>query len=303
MSEMRAVISIAARMTSKRLPGKVLRPVAGVPILELIVRRLSTVGPQVVIATTDSPQDGPIRDLGYRLGVHVHCGSPDDLMARHWEVMRLADADLLLLAGADDPLLDPAIFRRVLERLHWRDVEYVKTAEWPLGMNAWGWTRGAMEAGYREATAKDEREHVAPFWERRPRRFRQDVIRRPRGNLYDQYRVTVDNPSDLALADLIVRELGTGAGWGAEDVIDLLDAHPEWAAINADGLHGTKARDAIYSIDPVDDDGPEVDDLAKVRAHVAVERRAALAAIPERGAFAEGQAAALLSLDQWLGAQ
>jgi spore coat polysaccharide biosynthesis protein SpsF len=298
----KAIISIAARMASTRLPGKVMAEVGGKPILQHLVERLSRSRAEVVIANNGG--DPEILDLADRLG--VYCFHADlDVMDIHRLAAVWSHADFILLAGADDPFLDPALFDLVLDRLERGDVQYVKTQGWPLGMNVWGWTRAAMEDGHRLATAPDERQHVVPFWERRPLTYPAAVIRRDGPDLYDHYRLTVDNPSDLTLTQYLYGVIGA-TSIEAERVIRYLALHPSVVAINVDGLRGTAARDAIYDVTPVENvmEGltrhPLSKHLDEIREHIAVERRAALAAIPEQGGFAEGRAAALLSVEQWL---
>lgn len=320
---MKAIISLAARMRSTRLPGKVMAEVAGKPILQHLVERLRHSQAEVVVSNNEN--DSELNELAFRLGVRYVPGGGCDMMQMHWIAGQVADADYILLAGADDPFLDPALFDMVLERLQKGDVAYVKTAGWPLGLNVWGWTRQAMEDGQRLATAPDERQHVVPFWERRPKTYPSAVLHRAGEDLYDRYRVTVDGPSDLELVRVVYsqrkwdwshladlpyddpRRAPRAPGGGptqdwiiqnltAEMVIGFLESHPEVAAINADGLHGYAARDAIYSVQPIDDGV-----LEEVQKHVAIERAAALAADREEPReFHQGRAAALLSLSQWL---
>lgn len=288
---MKAVLSVAARCASTRLPRKVLAEVANRPILELIIERLRPIDAEIVIA--NNGMDPEIAALATRLGVRC-VQAPVDVMAIHHRVMVEADADVLLLAGADDPLLDPRIFQLALDRIALGDVAYVRTAGWPLGLNVWAMTREAMEDANRLATAPDERQHVVPFWERRPRTYPQAVLHRAGEDLYGFARLTVDEPADLELIREICRRLPWDAS--AETVIELLTEHPELRTMNADGLQGTAARDAIYP------DLRAVDDplLADIRHHVEVSRQAALASIGDFGDFARGQEAAMLSMSQWL---
>jgi spore coat polysaccharide biosynthesis protein SpsF (cytidylyltransferase family) len=266
--------------------------VAGKPMLERIIERLRQAGPEVVVATTGEPDDEPIRELARRMKVRYIEGSPTDLMVRHWQVTNACHADVICLAGADDPFLDVTLFDRLVARLSRGDIEYIRSSGWPLGMNAWAWTREAMNEGNFLARARDEREHVVPFWERRPHHYPAAVIARE-PDLYDVLRVTVDTASDLELVRTVARYLGPAPS--TESVIAFLGDNPDIAAINEDSPHGTEARDAIYDLAPVDDR------IEKIRDNLAIERRAALAAVPEQGDFAQGRAAALLSIDQTLG--
>jgi spore coat polysaccharide biosynthesis protein SpsF len=290
---MKAIIVIPARMQSTRLPGKVLEYLYGDSILFHLIWRLQRVA-RVVVATTRHPDDNAIAAVADLLGARCVRGPDDDLLDLHSLAMNAADADIALLAGADDPLLDPALFRLVLDRLAIGDVAYARTQGWPLGLNVWGWTRDALAAAQRNAKERDERIHVVPYWERRPVTFPRAVVAR-HTDLYDRFRVTVDNPSDLAMVRALWPLLPQP--FGAEDVIRTLEAHPEIAAMNRDGLQGTAARDAIYDLTPLE--GP----LATLREHIAVQRRAAQARAieePDHHEFFEGMAAQALSVDQWI---
>ena len=155
---MKPIIVIPARMTSSRFPGKVLADLGGHPVLKRLIRRLSVVAP-VVVATTASDDDWPIVELAVSEGVQVVRGSEDDLIERHLQAMYEAGADVACLAGADDPLLDPGLFALAIVRMSVGDVDYVRTAGWPLGLNVWAWTKGALELANEYAVAADEREH------------------------------------------------------------------------------------------------------------------------------------------------
>src|SRR5665213_2785422 len=169
-------------MASTRCPGKVMAPIMGRPLLAYLVERLGRNRyAKVVVATTAEPEDDVIANLARSMGAQCVRGPVDNLIERHAMAMWITNADIVCLAGADDPLLDPAVFDKMIERL--RDqrggkMEYVKTTGWPLGMNAWAWTKQAMIDADLESTAKDEREHVIPFWERRPDRYPMAVLER-----------------------------------------------------------------------------------------------------------------------------
>jgi len=244
---MKAVITIPARMTSTRFPGKVLADVGPDSALGFLITRLSPVTPVVVVTSAD-PSDAPIVETAKSHGAQVVLGQHGDMIAQHRRVGLETTADIFLMAGADDPLLDPALFRLLIDRMAVGDVQYTKTAGWPLGMNVWAWTRRAIGIAFREAIAPEERQHVVPFWERRPDRFPQAVISRTK-SVYDLYRVTVDEGPDMQLVRILISMLPEG--FGAEDVIDALERHPELCLINASGLRGTAARDAIYDVTPI----------------------------------------------------
>src|SRR5579859_1898597 len=114
---MRIVATIEARMRSTRLPGKVLRPAAGKPLLELLIERLRRVSriDQIVVATTDNPADDMIARLAQRLGVGCFRGSEEDVLDRVLRAAQSVAADLIVEITADCPLIDPEVVGHVVD--------------------------------------------------------------------------------------------------------------------------------------------------------------------------------------------
>lgn len=243
---MRAVINIPARMTSSRYPGKVMADLNGQPVLGFLIDRLSPVA-EVAVVTSADPSDEPIVELAHAKGATVVLGQHGEMIAQHHRVAEQTDADVFLMAGADDPLLDPCMFEMLIARMAIGDVDYARTAGWPLGMNVWAWTWEAIYDAYDYSNAEDESQHVVPYWERRPERFPSALIERTK-SVYDLYRLTVDEGPDMQLVRIIHSAMPEG--FGAEDVIRFMERHPELLRINAGGLRGTAAREAIYSLEP-----------------------------------------------------
>src|SRR5437016_4690285 len=116
---MRTAIIVQARMTSSRLPGKVLMPVAGRPMLEQQLRRLRRCrrAHEIVIATTINSADDPIAEVAWRQGVCLFRGSEYDVLGRYVKAARKACADVVVRVTADCPLIDPAVVDRVIGEL------------------------------------------------------------------------------------------------------------------------------------------------------------------------------------------
>ncbi len=131
---MSAVITIPARMTSTRLPGKVLADLGnGKTALGFLIDRLSVVDAEICVVTGGESSDDPIVDEAREHGARVVRGVHGDMIAQHWRVAEATNADIYLMAGADDPLLDPALFRLLIDRMALGDVHYARTTGWPLG--------------------------------------------------------------------------------------------------------------------------------------------------------------------------
>lgn len=252
---MNIVISVAAHMPSRRLPGKVLKDlVPGKPVLAFLVERLWSVkDAKVVVATTNEEADAPIARLAREMEVDF-LASPlrpiSNLLQRHWQAMCVFDADAMVLVGADDPFLEPKVMEAVIEELKGGKADYVKTSGWPLGMNAWGWTRAAMQAAMSEAKEPEELEHVVPFWEWRKGRFRHSVIQRQGEDLYDQLRLTLDTAADLEFLAKVAQEIHpTNRHFGLQDILVCLAEKPELLHTIENSPRGTAARKAIYDIE------------------------------------------------------
>src|SRR5687767_7584473 len=115
---MKVVIVVQARMTSTRLPGKVLMDVSGRPMLAWQIERLQRCAAQeIVLATTSNAADDPVVELAARLGIRSFRGSEHDVLARFVGAARQAHADVVVRVTADCPLLDPAITDRVINEL------------------------------------------------------------------------------------------------------------------------------------------------------------------------------------------
>jgi spore coat polysaccharide biosynthesis protein SpsF len=234
----RAVI-VQARMTSTRLPGKVLEDLAGRPLLERELERLQRCAraDEIVLAVTTNPDDDPLVALARRLGLRWHRGSEHDVLARYVGAAREAGADVVVRITADCPLIDPVETDAVIAALEQERCDYASNIlerTLPRGLDTEALWRDVLERIDRLADSRPAREHVTWFaHSERPDLFALHAVRRP----YDaaDLRWTVDTAEDLALVRRLYAELGLAdAPLPLGDVIAHVRAHPELAAINAD---------------------------------------------------------------------
>lgn len=237
----RVVTVVQARATSTRLPGKVLAPVLGRPVLARQLERVlaaDTVG-TVVVATTHDPEDVAVADVAEAAGVPVVRGSRDDVLDRHRVAAEAHDADVVVKIPSDCPLIDPDVIDRVIGTFladpeRWDYLSNLHPPSWPDGQDTEVVARSALEAAAAEATRPFEREHTTPFIWERPDRFAIGNVRWDRDDdLSMSHRWTLDYPEDLAFVRAVYAELGPGPDWGVDDVLDLLARRPGIHEINA----------------------------------------------------------------------
>ncbi|WP_259559520.1 glycosyltransferase family protein [Brachybacterium sillae] len=235
MNAARIVAVIQARTGSSRLPGKVLRPLAGRPTLGWIVRAAHAARgvDEVVVATSTEPGDDAVADLACQLGVRVVRGSENDVLSRFALAMQETEADAVVRLTADCPLADPHLISSVVAL--WRTdptLDYVSTTlvrTLPRGLDAEIASRAALEIADRDAESF-HRIHVTSYLYDSKQLFRtMGVVVQPAAN---DLRVTLDTQADADLLDAMVAELGDRPpSW--QEVVDLLRSRPDIAMLNA----------------------------------------------------------------------
>ena len=254
----RVVCISQARMTSSRLPGKVMLPVRGQPLLAWHLGRLrqARLLDVVAVATVDKPESTPILELCHALGVPVTLGPEDNVLARYHLCAAEHRAEVVVRVTSDCPLIDPALVDRAIERFLADGVDYLAldTTVFPRGLDVEVFSRAGLDEAFAQATTQPEREHVTPYFYHRPERFR---LARLGGGRGSQFRLCVDQNEDLELVRRIADELTTTPGFNWrncswETVVTLLELRPDLACLNVEvqqkSDHLTSLADTIVSL-------------------------------------------------------
>ncbi|MEO7053447.1 MAG: NTP transferase domain-containing protein [Rhizomicrobium sp.] len=234
----RIVAIIQARMGSTRLPGKVLRPVAGQPLLWHIVHRLkaSRLLDEIAIATTTNPLDEAIVEFGAAHGITVVRGPEDDVLARFARAAEELDADIIVRVSSDAPFLDARFIDHLVTSMIAQGGDYVLMEEGvscahegvdPMTRRALG--KLVMQAGHDPVA----REHVTGYFKLHPNFV--PIARAPSypSLARDGGRLTIDTPDDLAFVEAVHARLQAKAGEATlSDLLLLLEREPELRAIN-----------------------------------------------------------------------
>ena len=234
---------VQARTGSSRLPGKVLMPLAGEPLLRRMIERVQGARTpcELAVATTTESTDDGVRALCRRIGVACFSGHATDLLDRHYRAALAARADEVVKIPSDCPLIDPSVIDRVLAFHAERrgSVDYTSNlhpATYPDGNDVEVVPFSVLEEAHCEAVRPFEREHTTPFIWERPARYRIANAAWETGLNYSMtHRWTIDYPEDYAFVRAIYDELWSPAGppFSLEDVLRLLEERPEIAGINA----------------------------------------------------------------------
>jgi spore coat polysaccharide biosynthesis protein SpsF len=235
----RVVAVIQARMGSARLPGKVLKPIAGKPLLWHIVHRLKACHllEEIAVVTSVNPADEPIVEWCNAQGVTVICGPENDVLARYARAAEKLDADVIVQVSSDAPFIDAGFVDHLIATLIEQDGDYVLLEDGtecahdgvdPFSRRALD--RLMMDAAHDAAA----RETVTGYFKLHP-----DFVKIVRAKPYAPLdkrssRFTIDTPDDLAFVEAVHARLAAKAGEASlADLLLLLEREPELNAIHA----------------------------------------------------------------------
>lgn len=230
-----------ARTTSTRLPGKVLLPAGDRTLLDHHLDRLLAVGLEVHVATTVNATDDPIVALAEHRVIPVHRGSEDDVLARYAGCVTEHGIDTVVRVTSDCPLIDGDLVAAAVAEFQqagdpWLYLSNGLERSWPRGFDLEVFSAEALLDAAGNAASPAEREHVTPYLYANGsgRMTLRNLARPDDGSARDAsaYRITLDTPEDYTVIRTLIEQYGA-ATLDAEAIIDLLDAHPEVAAINA----------------------------------------------------------------------
>lgn len=240
---MKIVVVIQARTGSTRLPNKVMMPLAGRPLLERMIERVTAASlpSEVIVATTTERDDEPIRRLCDEFGVRCYSGNPTDLLDRHYRAGLACSADVVVKIPSDCPLIDPRVIDRVIgfyagSAASYDFVSNLHPPSYPDGEDVEVMPINLLESAWREATLPYEREHTTPFFWEHPERYRIGNVRWERDVDYSMsHRWTIDYLEDYEFLAAVYDELCTPerSVFGIDEILALLDERPDIMAINA----------------------------------------------------------------------
>lgn len=236
---MKTIIINQARMSSSRLPGKVLKQVLNKSLLEYQIERLKKVklADEIVVATTELAVDDPIINLCKKLAVKFFRGSENDVLSRYHAAAVEHEAKLIVRITSDCPLIDPQVIDDVIQAYVsvYPKYDYISNCQertFPRGMDVEIFSFLALNEAYLEADKIFDREHVTLFIHKQPQRYKIGQVKFNQ-NLSEN-RWTVDTHEDYELIKKIIEYLyPLNPNFSMIDVLDLLSKNPQWRLINS----------------------------------------------------------------------
>jgi spore coat polysaccharide biosynthesis protein SpsF len=222
---MNAGVIIQARYSSRRLPGKVLRPLHGKPLVGWLIERMLDVpeARRVVLATSDRPEDDALADYAQTVGASVHRGPLDDVLARFLGAAEAFGLEVAVRVSGDSPLLDPRLVTRALRLFGEGSADLVSNVverTFPPGQSVEALSVDALRMASARAAGGAEREHVTPYFYAHPDQFRIRGFRAARPAA--EVRLCVDTEADFsALARLVSAMRGPARDYGVEELVEL----------------------------------------------------------------------------------
>ena len=228
-ADSRVLAIVQARMSSTRLPGKVLEELGGTRVLDLVISRLGHADELqgIVVATPDDPGDDPVAGAAAEAGAPVVRGPLEDVLERYRLAAQQHPCDAAVRITADCPFVDPEVVDLVVRRWREGDEQYVANVieprTYPKGLDVEVISSAALEVAAAEASEPYDREHVTPYVRSRPQRFAQAAVYHDPP--YGGVRLTLDTAEDLDALRALVAEVGADARM--EQLIAALGAEPD----------------------------------------------------------------------------
>ena len=226
---MKIVAIVQARMGSSRLPGKVLKPIVNKPMIELLLTRLSQSKEldEIVVATSEDPQNDELQSIVEFLGYRCTRGSEKDVLRRFYDAAKTTGADVIVRITGDCPLVDPSLVDRCIQCYKDLEVDYFSNANppsYPDGMDIEVTSFASIERANNEAVLMYDREHVTPYILNTDSFLKSSIQHNE--NL-SNLRWTVDEQEDFIVVTKVFEHFSPNIHFNWNQVLELQKQRPE----------------------------------------------------------------------------
>jgi N-acetylneuraminate synthase len=215
-SKERVICVIQARMGSSRFPGKMMEKLAGITLIEWILRRVSTSEKldQIILATSENKQNDQLAALATKMGISVIRGDENDVLSRFHQAAEKYSADIIVRVCGDNPFIDGKEIDRLVEYFLENRPDYAfnhinkMCNNYADGFGAEIFTRGVLEDLNTLCTSAKHREHVTLYLWDNPYSYRIETFSPPPGLAFGHLRFDIDFPEDLKSLEPIAKQVG-----------------------------------------------------------------------------------------------
>ncbi len=228
---------IQARMSSTRLPGKVIKSILGQPLLIRLVERVkrSNQLDNIVVATSREVTDDVIAELCEQHSIQCYRGSLEDVLDRFYQAASLFCPSNIIRITGDCPLVDPELIDKIIQFHEDGGFDYTSNTiepTFPDGLDVEVFKYYCLKQAWQESKLPSEREHVTPFFYNNPQRFKLGNFKGQRD--LSHLRWTVDNHEDFILVSRIYQELyPSNSNFTTKDILSFITKYPEVNNINS----------------------------------------------------------------------
>jgi spore coat polysaccharide biosynthesis protein SpsF len=257
----KVVAIIQGRMSSSRLPGKILADIAGQPMLQRVFTRTSRAAAvsETIFATTTDPSDDPVAEYCDFSGIPFTRGSLYDVLDRYYQAAKQAKADVVVRVTADCPVIDPSLIDDVVNTLLEDEYDFVCNRlpppwprTYPIGLDVEACSFSSLEKAWNVAREPQHREHAMPYFYEgvelsavnrqlseglSPRGYRIALLNHTTD--FGDYRWTVDTPEDLEFMRQVYSRFNGRDDFSWKEVLNLVHNEPQLMQINAAVKHRT----------------------------------------------------------------
>ena len=231
---MKIVAIVQARMGSTRLPNKVMKPIGGIPIIELLLTRLARAKEvdQIIVATSVDESNLPLVEHIHKLGYTCEQGSENDVLDRYVQAAKKHQADVVVRITGDCPLVDPELVDEVIRSFKAANVDYFSNTNpptYPDGLDIEVFTFKALEQANKETDKPFDREHVTPYL-RKPGKFKTAAMQHSQD--LSALRWTVDEPADFEVIEKVFQYFHPRTDFTWSEILTLQSEQSELFNIN-----------------------------------------------------------------------
>ena len=229
MVVMKIAAIVQARMGSSRLPGKVMKSIQDMPMIEILIKRLSKskLVHQIIVATSINDENAPLVNHLESMNIECEIGSEEDVLSRYYNAAKKNQVDVIVRITGDCPLVDANIVDRCIKEFIDKDVSYISNVSpctFPDGLDVEVFSFESLKDAYLNNTLSTEKEHVTPYIIN-SKNYKKSNIKHSKD--LSQSRWTVDEMLDFEVIKEVFNYFSPNIYFSWEEVVKLESENPD----------------------------------------------------------------------------